>query len=160
MEYLDQIIGFLIIFLVIFFPIIRRMLLAKAQKRAAQPHPPEIQKEMEAERQLREHVTRLPSPKPGPKISPQPPIVPERTVGKGFAFHSALEEYKKRTAIERRHLESRIKPKFKGSVVSNALAAEEKAPMKKVTRLKKIFSGPISLKKMVVLHEIFRKYEP
>ncbi len=161
MQSFDEIIGFLIILLVIFFPLIRKILVAKAKKKEAQRSPREIKEEIEAEQEVREYVKRFIPPPPQPKKPSPPPssLIPKRTVGKGFAFHSDMEDYKRKISIEKRRLRTQRGPKFKETVVSRDLAPAEQIISRKtgLSRFERILSGPASPKKMVILHEIFKK---
>ncbi|NGX53826.1 MAG: hypothetical protein K1000chlam4_00546 [Chlamydiae bacterium] len=145
MEYFDEIIALLVVLFIIFFPLLKKILVARQKKREG---PPEIRREEE----VRPFVKKIASK----AQKPQAHAIPVRTVGNDFKFRSELEGFKRKTAVESRRIGTRIQPKFKESVVSEALAPRVQLKRKKLSSIDKLLAAPPSFKKMVILHEIFQ----
>ncbi len=150
MEYFDEIIAFLVVLFIIFFPLLKKILVARQKKREG---PPQVRIEAEREeKEFRPFVNRIASK----AQKPQAHAIPTRTVGNDFKFRSELEGFKRKTAVESRRVGTRIQPKFKETVVSEALAPRVQLKRKKLSSIDKLLAAPPSFKKMVILHEIFQ----
>ncbi|NGX55604.1 MAG: hypothetical protein KR126chlam2_01241 [Chlamydiae bacterium] len=151
MEYFDKIVALLVVLFILFFPLVKRILVARQKKREG---PPEVRREVESrEEQFRPFVKQI-APKPE-KLKAH--AIPSRTVGRDFKFQSKLGDFqRKKTRVESRHVGTRVKPKFKETVVSDALAPRELVRRKRLSSMDKLLTAPPSLKKMVILHEIFQ----
>ena len=152
---MEEIVGLLVIILVLFFPLIRRIFKGKKPQKRIPEERYVTRYEAEEEEEPWELQEDLVKPKPKPK--PPRSSVPRRSVGKNFEFRSRLESFKRVSKIEQRHLETRIIPGFKESVVSEPMAPRvaKKKPTQ-ATSLDKLLEGRSSYQKMVIMHEILR----
>lgn len=134
MDWFSEILGFVIVLLVFFVPLLQKFL-----RRKIKESPQE--EEMEEEEIEPEYEEQEPSP------SPMPFPVTDRLVQSGYTLHSNLEE---------RSLKTRVAPKFDDTVVSEAFDVPKKQAKAPVAHpLLQKFEGKSALKKMVVLSTIF-----
>lgn len=137
-NHLNEIIGILIVLFIFFFPFLQRLFLKRHMK------------------QEEERSYIKPPPLPRRSTPPTPPVVTERLFKEGeYEFHSELEEYKKKTAIEGRMLGTRVNPQFDEEVTSSAfsdVAKTKKRILKKLSKKQEmiidyeILSKPLSLR--------------
>jgi len=140
-DLLDELIGFLIIVFLFVFPLIRRALMRK------KPEKPPGRTAAYASRS---------SAKSPPAAPARPlPTVPTRTVKRDFDFQYSLEEYASRSQIESRRVPTRVQPKFKERVTSEAFLPVDQGALRRTPRPVKRLLQRDPLKAMVVLHEIF-----
>ncbi len=148
MEWFNELIGFLIILLVFLVPLIRKVMLARKQKRPSL----EIEEEQEEEYEVEyeEEVATYTSKPPA-----STPYVTKRLVKKDLEFHTDLESRELESVIEARHLESKVAPKFKERIVSQAFILAPTEEKKKGARtIVSITRRYTTLQTMVVLSEI------
>ena len=132
-NHLNEIIGILIVLFIFFFPFLQRLFLKRHMK------------------QEEERSSIKPPPLPKRSTPQTPPVVTERLFKEGeYEFHSELEEYKKKTAIEGRHLGTRVNPHFDEEVTSSAFSA----PLKTKKRILKKLSQN---QEMIIEYEILSK---
>ena len=133
-NYLNEIIGILIVLFIFFFPFLQRLLLKRhvqQEEERAQLPPPPVPRRF--------------------KTPHTPPVVTERLFKEGeYEFHSQLEEYKKKTAIEGRHIGTRVNPHFDDDVTSSAFSEVAKTKGRLVKKLS-------SKQEMVIDYEIISK---
>lgn len=140
MDLLDELIGFLIIVFLFVFPLIRRALMRKAPQKPPESRPQEVS--------------------PPRRAPPPPPVKPfiattPQTVRRDFDFHYSLEEYTTATKIESRQVGTRVQPKFKEKVTSEAYLPVDQGALRRTPKPVKRLLQRDPLKAMVVLHEIF-----
>ncbi len=132
---MNELIGILIVLFIIFFPILQRILLKRHLKQ--QPRPRE----------------EIPLPKKA-KAAPKRVVTERLMKEEAYEFHSKIEDYQKKTAIEGRHLKIQETPHFKEEVTSQAFVTKKKV-MKRSHKLMpdvqmvidyEIFSKPLALR--------------
>jgi len=138
----SELIGFLIVLFVLFFPVLRKMLNKKHAKQGQEEMPQRIVIKPVAPapflRQQVDHSNEVPAP-------PQDP----RKITRDFAFHSALEEFHPDNRIEKRHIKTKVAPQ-------SAKRAEAKFSYETTMATPKKKSL-VALKKMVIYSEIYSK---
>ena len=147
MKFLNEFIGFLIVLLIIFAPMLRRLFSKKA---VAQIREKPVQ---EAEyREKRKEAKKSTQPIREKKEA-------RKGVHENFQFHNKMEEYRQKTSFDQYLLESRVKPSYNKEIVSKDLLVTPHT--KRMIRhphlhffLRKNFTD---YQKMVIFHEILSK---
>ncbi len=142
MDWLNEVVGFIIVLFVLLFPLLRKLLVdLKKQQKASQQEEEEEVPPFQPQRV-----------QPG-KSYAQPPKT-SGLVRRDFDFQASLEERTFDSEIADRQLESKVNPKFKKRIVSQAFILEKLQRGEKVDPLSALVHQRKSTQAMVILSEI------
>jgi|GEM_PF-3573744 len=145
MDWFSDVLGFLVILLVLFVPLLRKLFIDV--KRV---------KEKEKERQKGKPPARRPPQTLAlPQEAKREHHTTSRVVKKDFEYHSEIEEREKLGTLDERHLESQIAPEFREKITSEAFVREQKKVRRKKSLRVPFADDP--LKSMVIYSEILKK---
>ncbi|MFZ0565555.1 MAG: hypothetical protein WAM28_05165 [Chlamydiales bacterium] len=150
MEWFNELVGFLIIIFLFFFPLLRKWLLSRHKKRTPQEEAPSAM-EMEEEFELEETRVEIPQYVEEP---PKKSYATQRLVKKDYEMRSEVEAREFESKIEARHLQSKVAPKFKERIVSQAFILTPIEELKKENRILAITQRYPPAQAMIILSEI------
>ncbi|NGX61728.1 MAG: hypothetical protein K940chlam9_01217 [Chlamydiae bacterium] len=147
MNWIGELVGFLIVFFVFLFPLFRKILIDKKAKAGEEftSEEEELEEELEEEEEL--------SPLPPP--TKESHYETQRLVKRDYALESELEERELISSVEKRHLKSKVKPEFKERLVSDVFLLETPQKRKpKAHSIQELIKKKPPLQAMVILKEI------
>ena len=144
----SDLIGFFVVLLVLFIPLLRKLLLdvkkIREKEREKQKRPP----------QQRPQVVKR-QPKPLKPLASSKSHLTSRMVKKDFEFHSNIEQSTDLTDIDERQLQSKVAPEFRTKVTSEAFLPSVQREGRQRSTAAHFLKNKKARQKMVIYSEIF-----